>query len=59
MITRGDLRRIIYKNRNFNDKIDKYLNRNPILIRDTELDNHLFSKLKKKVNQKNLKTYLL
>ncbi len=52
VITRGDLRRIIYKNRNFNDKIDKYLNRNPILIRDTELDNHLFSKLKKKSKSK-------
>ena len=48
VITRGDLRRIIYKNRNFNDKIDKYLNYNPILIKDYELDNNLFSKLVKK-----------
>ena len=48
VITRGDLRRIIYKNRKFNYKIDKYLNYNPILIKDYELDNNLFSKLVKK-----------
>lgn len=48
VITRGDLRRIIYKNRNFKDKIEKYLNHSPILIKDSELDNNLFSKLVKK-----------
>ena len=52
VITRGDLRRIIYKNRNFKDKIDKYLNHNPILIKDSELDNNLFSKLVKKSKAK-------
>ncbi len=52
VITRGDLRRIIYKNRNFKDKIDKYLNYNPILIKESELDNNLFSKLLKKSKYK-------
>jgi len=52
VITRGDLRRIIYKNRNFKEKIDKYLNYKPILIKDSELDNNLFFKLVKKSKAK-------
>tara|TARA_Y100000816_G_C26108008_1_gene589656 strand:+ start:3818 stop:5485 length:1668 start_codon:yes stop_codon:yes gene_type:complete len=52
VITRGDLRRVIYKNRNFNDRIDNYLNYKPILIRDLELNNNLFSKLIKKSKNK-------
>ena len=48
VITRGDIRRLISKKNNFNDKVDKFLNYNPILIKDSELDNNLFSTLEKK-----------
>ena len=52
VITRGDLRRLIYKKDGFNDRIDKYLNLNPVVVKNTELNNNLNSLLSHKTKGK-------
>jgi len=52
VITRGDLRRLIYKKNGFNDRIDKYLNLNPVVVKNTELNNNLNSLLSHKTKGK-------
>ena len=48
VLTRGDLRRLVFRGSKLNEKIDKFLNFDPILIKSSELDNDLFSTLIKK-----------
>ena len=48
VLTRGDLRRLVFRGNKLNEKIDKFLNFDPILIKSSELDNDLFSTLIKK-----------
>ena len=52
VITRGDLRRLIYKKDGFKDRIDKYLNLNPVVVKNTELNNNLNSLLSHKTKGK-------
>ena len=48
VLTRGDLRRLVFKENQFNKKIERFLNLRPILIKDTELNNNFFSTLIKR-----------
>ena len=41
VITRGDLRRLVYKKADLNNNIDKYLNLKPIVLKNTDLNNNL------------------
>ena len=54
LISLGDLRRL-QKKKNKNIIVDEFINKNPIIIKDDELNNDLYQKLKKRINEKNIK----
>lgn len=54
LISLGDLRRL-QKKKNQNISVDKFINKDPVIIKDEDLTNDLYQDLNKKIDKKNIK----
>ena len=53
IISIGDLRRLIENKAELNEQISKYLNKSPIIVKEKDFNNDLYSKILKEKNKIN------